>query len=1085
MTSPDNTRIGTPSTIVDGAVVWSIRSDTVVLRSAVATNGHATSLLSFNGAIYALSPNNLKWWRWIGNNSWKNVGADPSAGAGSRIGPPATIIDAAGVVWSIRSDAAVLSNAVATNGHATALLWFGGAIYELSLAGAHWFKWLGSNTWQDVGTADPSVVIVPPPPAPTITLTATPTSILQGAKTLLTWVSTNAVSVSIDQGIGTVSLNGSLSVIPAASESYTATAHAASGALVTAQASVIVTAIVPNPTITGFAVTPSSVTAGQSVVLSATITNATQVTLDGAPITLPFTHTPTVSRSYQIVATGAAGTTPASSPSIAVTVTAIAPPPPPLVTQSVFKAYAMPTDIDAGISYGGGIKHVTPCFCPTDNRIYFNNGDYANPAPYAGESYQQCVKSVDLAVRMASNDPNAGWRKEYSYEGFGGTSVQPKHWDYCGLFYWPQQKLLVGVPGQLGDTTQQAPGETSAKVDDPCFIRDDVMTFDPTKRMQAGAWQRFNSGIAWEGYGWDSWFVIPDMVKQTVTRFGVQGPSRQTLDLATQTWGGVVNLPLGPNGKAMAIWKDYFANDAVGRRTFVLDALNAQTYRMDWDSLTPVPVAPFPGALESTPAPNHTHIVWNEKWKVVEYLSIFDGHFYWLDPDGLYGAANIWHDSGVAVSDPVGLNVQCRVACRDPVNDVSIWFGGVDVPNPYLFVFRFSATAVTPTPVPVPIPTPIPTPVPTPIPTPVPTPTGTAAWLTGKAINEWVSIPNTRQADGDLSALTTAGLADGTHGNVLAGAFVFGGGALKKAGSQLLIWSGGGGDWAGNEVRGLRLEDDAPKWSVVIPPSPAAQMDTFAAQTIEMYYHDGKPGAAHSYYSPQFINSLDTLMLFTRIHTWPTDRGGSKVVDGVNMGTGAWSTFGSCWFDFNWDGPGQCQHPVTEEVFRTSAYAIQAWRSGAWAETVCNEQTTSVLDKCVLAAGGDVLLRLGLWGNDATTVRAHTLSVSAPRPTSFVPIALTGPAAAEINQWDGVGLEWDAGIRKFVYFNDNGILYTIDPVGWVVTRLTTTGTAPVAGAARKNGGGSGIYGRMRYVPNLKGIVIAQTSDANAYFVRTA
>lgn len=41
--------------------------------------------------------------------------------------------------------------------------------------------------------------------------------------------------------------------------------------------------------------------------------------------------------------------------------------------------------------------------------------------------------------------------------------------------------------------------------------------------------------------------------------------------------------------------------------------------------------------------------------------------------------------------------------------------------------------------------------------------------------------------------------------------------------------------------------------------------------------------------------------------------------------------------------------------------------------------------------------------------------------------------------------------------------------------------APVTGV---NGGDAAIYGRMQYVPNLKGDVIAQAYDKNVYFVRT-
>src|SRR5206468_6551364 len=53
----------------------------------------------------------------------------------------------------------------------------------------------------------------PPPPGPTGTFTASPTSLpAGGGNVTLAWTSSNATSASIDQGIGSVSLNGSRSV---------------------------------------------------------------------------------------------------------------------------------------------------------------------------------------------------------------------------------------------------------------------------------------------------------------------------------------------------------------------------------------------------------------------------------------------------------------------------------------------------------------------------------------------------------------------------------------------------------------------------------------------------------------------------------------------------------------------------------------------------------------------------------------------------------------------------------------------------------------------------------------------------------
>ncbi len=74
----------------------------------------------------------------------------------------------------------------------------------------------------------PKKVTQPPAPpartaphAPTVSLSASPASIQQGQCTTLTWSSSNASSVSIDQGVGRVDLGGSRQVCPDSTTQYT------------------------------------------------------------------------------------------------------------------------------------------------------------------------------------------------------------------------------------------------------------------------------------------------------------------------------------------------------------------------------------------------------------------------------------------------------------------------------------------------------------------------------------------------------------------------------------------------------------------------------------------------------------------------------------------------------------------------------------------------------------------------------------------------------------------------------------------------------------------------------------------------
>ncbi len=96
------------------------------------------------------------------------------------------------------------------------------------------------------GTAADSVEIIVYQ-VPTVSITATPNQIVSGESATLSWTSANAQSVSIDNGIGEVSFEGSLAVSPSATTTFTITAAGRAG---TVSDSVTLSVIPPPITIT-------------------------------------------------------------------------------------------------------------------------------------------------------------------------------------------------------------------------------------------------------------------------------------------------------------------------------------------------------------------------------------------------------------------------------------------------------------------------------------------------------------------------------------------------------------------------------------------------------------------------------------------------------------------------------------------------------------------------------------------------------------------------------------------------------------------------------------------------------------------
>ncbi len=156
-----------------------------------------------------------------------------------------------------------------------------------------------------------ATVTVSTVPTPQISLTASPATIASGASSTLTWATQSAQSVTLN---GTAMLannapllNGSMTVSPTQTTTYTAVATGLDGKL-QASATATVT-IAPAPTAT-FAATPGTIDLGQSSVLAWQTTNAdVSVTLDGTAVATSGTWnvSPTKSAWYKLVATGTGG----------------------------------------------------------------------------------------------------------------------------------------------------------------------------------------------------------------------------------------------------------------------------------------------------------------------------------------------------------------------------------------------------------------------------------------------------------------------------------------------------------------------------------------------------------------------------------------------------------------------------------------------------------------------------------------------------------------------------------------------------------------------------------------------------------
>ena len=152
----------------------------------------------------------------------------------------------------------------------------------------------------------------PTPTPPSISFSASPTSIIQGNSSTLSWsVGGYVTSVSINQGIGGVSSSSSRNVSPTSTTTYTLTATG-EGGTTTRQVTVIVT--IPPPPTVSFSISPSSICLGNSATLSWSVTgyvNSVSINqgIGGVSTSGNRSVSPSSTTTYTITATGIGGTT--------------------------------------------------------------------------------------------------------------------------------------------------------------------------------------------------------------------------------------------------------------------------------------------------------------------------------------------------------------------------------------------------------------------------------------------------------------------------------------------------------------------------------------------------------------------------------------------------------------------------------------------------------------------------------------------------------------------------------------------------------------------------------------------------------
>jgi hypothetical protein len=317
--------------------------------------------------------------------------------------------------------------------------------------------------------------------------------------------------------------------------------------------------------------------------------------------------------------------------------------------------------------------------------------------------------------------------------------------------------------------------------------------------------------------------------------------------------------------------------------------------------------------------------------------------------------------------------------------------------------------------------------------------------------------------------------------------FAWNGGIYDTDRDRLVIWGGGGNDYAGNEVYAFGpLTSNTPRWERLTDPSSPPANNVLRAS-------DGRPVARHTYSLLTYLPAPYNKMMSCSVGGQYSNGNGVGGVDfydfTVNGKTGQpWSagpTAPSNAYPYN----SYCIYsPSTQSVF------YQDNGSGNASLQEFKLATQSWTTHVRYNPGSEPTAAMDTRRNlIVTTGQYHGVQIYDPATPKTLPIRVTssGPKGVENGRFPG--FIYDPVNDQFVGWNGAAALYTLKAPAdvktgtWVWSQLTldsgnTVIPTGIAGP-RHTGYEIGTFGRFRYVPSQHGVVLVNATDESVYFFK--
>ncbi len=324
----------------------------------------------------------------------------------------------------------------------------------------------------------------------------------------------------------------------------------------------------------------------------------------------------------------------------------------------------------------------------------------------------------------------------------------------------------------------------------------------------------------------------------------------------------------------------------------------------------------------------------------------------------------------------------------------------------------------------------------------------------------WYEVPNS-----SLAQFAPSTSPAGYLSNIMK---AWSGGAYDTKRDRLIVWGGGHGDYAGNEI--YVFDVNTLKWSRITDPS-----DWLGGDEASGVYLDGLPRSRHTYNYIEYMPNIDRFVSVGSAATYPNGMSPDKKFYDFNFDTLTWNKSRAPAISGGNISSFAVYDPVTGHLFR----------HGALNTYFGLDEYDPVNDKWTKRPGGYVRLyvtaaidpvrrTLVTIGNGTTPLRWDLSNASA------APVKFTTSGDKSIESATAPGFVFDPASQRYVGWSGGADVFVLDPTNWTWTRIKPAATNTVIPTQVPKWG---TYGRFRYIPSKNVFIVVNETTGNVYFYK--